>query len=144
MFVLSGKICLGVNKLEIKQIDDAFFGELIDSNNKGRFEPPGLFLFKQRENRWLAIDNENGEAWNENFDTKELAEKWLRHEIFVDEFGNILTANEADVEDEELVASEVYPKILDKVIEELTKNDGIGSWQEAVNVVKKMKRRIRK
>lgn len=39
--------------------------------------PEGLFIVKQSDDSWTAIDNEIAEAFTENFPTKEIAVAWL-------------------------------------------------------------------
>ena len=44
----------------------------------GKYEPLGKFLIdKNEKDVYVAIDNEDGEAWTEEFSTKEKAIAWL-------------------------------------------------------------------
>ena len=39
--------------------------------------PLGLFLTKEGD-RWVAVDNRDGDAWTEEFSRKRQAVRWLR------------------------------------------------------------------
>lgn len=40
-------------------------------------EPRGLFLHKDKNDNWVAIDNSTGDAWTEDFKIKQDAIDWL-------------------------------------------------------------------
>lgn len=49
--------------------------------NTGKYEPIGLFMAEEYDGSWTAVDNSGGNAWTENFRSKEIARRWLLDEL---------------------------------------------------------------
>ena len=51
--------------------------EIIDKR-----EPVGLFFrYDKKSGKYIGIDNKNGEAWTEEFDSLKNCKKWLRGDV---------------------------------------------------------------
>jgi len=77
-----------ITKYEPTEITKQQFDEVLESNPEGEYEayrPLGLFYGMEDcgdHQIWWAVDNADGNAWAEEFGTKEEAITWLRGESF--------------------------------------------------------------
>lgn len=58
--------------LEIKRVTKEEASNIIDT-----YKPLGKFYRKENNNLYIGIDNSTGEAWTEEFKTKEELFNWL-------------------------------------------------------------------
>lgn len=68
----------GVNLCEATEINQEAAKRLLDScdGTGGRYEPLGLFYLKEGY-KFVGIDNNDGNAWTEEFPDKESCLRWL-------------------------------------------------------------------
>jgi hypothetical protein len=77
----------GIKGLEIKEVSKEFLSTLLESaelTGTGRYTPVGLFILEE-EGSFVAVDNATSDAWTECFTDKDLAFKWLRGDIEIDD-----------------------------------------------------------
>ncbi len=80
-------------KNDIQLITREYANKILDSTGK-KYKPLGLFLISDEEDGetiWTAIDNSTGDAWTEEFDTRNRAVRWLHGHPTTDRFGNKLS-----------------------------------------------------
>lgn len=53
----------------------------LSCDSKGKYSQPGLYIVETMDG-YTAIDNSTNDAWTEEFDTREAAEKWLTNPSF--------------------------------------------------------------
>jgi hypothetical protein len=63
--------------MDVKEITQKEFNELLNSNKNGKYVPLGLFYIKEDDGTYTGIDNSTGEAWIKNFKTLEKCFNWL-------------------------------------------------------------------
>lgn len=67
--------------MKIVEISPKTAREILNSINEGgdRYQPLGLF-YLQEGDKFVGIDNSDGNAWTEEFLDKESCLRWLRRE----------------------------------------------------------------
>ena len=67
--------------MKIVEISPETAREILNSINEGgdRYQPLGLF-YLQEGDKFVGIDNSDGNAWTEEFSDKESCLRWLRRE----------------------------------------------------------------
>lgn len=67
--------------MKIVEISPETAREILNSINEGgdRYQPLGLF-YLQEGDKFVGIDNSDGNAWTEEFPDKESCLRWLRGE----------------------------------------------------------------
>lgn len=67
--------------IDLQEISQEAAKQLLDScdGTGGRYEPLGLF-YLQEGDKFVGIDNSDGNAWTEEFSDKESCLRWLRRE----------------------------------------------------------------
>lgn len=67
--------------MKIVEISPETAREILNSINEGgdRYQPLGLF-YLQEGDKFVGIDNSDGNAWTEEFPDKESCLRWLRRE----------------------------------------------------------------
>lgn len=66
-----------INEIEIIEISNNEFAELIEKWNKNRDIPKKLFFTKKNDELYLGLDNEHGSCYVEGFDSKDRVICWL-------------------------------------------------------------------
>lgn len=72
-------------------------------------EPLGTFYYQTEDNMWVAIDNRTGDAWTEEFTTKEQCLAWLNDEFEMSELDEHIAIREEDNIDDDPQTLKVSP-----------------------------------
>lgn len=76
-------------KPDYKIISRKYANHILDSPGK-KYEPYGKFIVEDEVDGavvWVAIDNSDGEAYTEEFNTRNTAVRWLHGFSAIDRFG---------------------------------------------------------